>query len=489
MLSSDRGEIFMCRAPAIFILTVCSALAQPVPAKLVALDIAAVGARGDAIPDLSSSEIKVLDNKRAQPIIYWRSNNRRPDIPHVTVVLFSLEYAGIKSSAWDEAVETMRRYEGSEYLYLYAVTGRGVLLPIHALPPSDASSAPVNLPWMNERIPQFESAGSLQESPWNKNDPQYRGATLTYAQYATLNYAQEITTKLAAFPGRKNLICIGCLLFNAESLETHDNVPGAPQSALATTLRQLAGAFNQARVAVYPVGEPRQTYLASQVGTTLDVTGLDRIDAISRVTGGRAYAQGEIEHAITQAINDGRSSFRIGYLPPPDNWDGKTHQIRIACKRTSVRVLAPSWYFADSLDDVIREWKQTIPDYVVTSPFDQSDIEVSVSHLEKAADAVRLQVRVNAEDVTLVKRNERYTGTLALQALCYEPDGRWLGCTERLQAKLDLSQKERDTAIGGGLRFPLSLPSRDVSAKIRIVVYDAISGAAGSSTVLAGEMH
>src|ERR1700733_2905092 len=68
----------------VFFLVARPAFAQPAPAKLVTLDIAAVGVHGQAIPDLRSSEIEIFDNRKAQSIVYWRSNQRRPDIPHVT---------------------------------------------------------------------------------------------------------------------------------------------------------------------------------------------------------------------------------------------------------------------------------------------------------------------------------------------------------------------------------------------------------------------
>jgi VWFA-related protein len=471
----------------VFILAACPVFAQPAPAKLVTLDIAAMGAHGQAIPDLRSSEIEIFDNKRAQSIVYWRSNERRPNTPHVTVVLFSLEKSGIKSAAWNEAVSAMRRFEASDYFYFYAVTDHGVLLPVHALPKPDADSPPENAPWMDQRLPQFESASNLQQPPWDMEYSPHSGASLTYAQYATLNYAQDIATRLAAFPGRKSLVCIGCLLFNASSW--HANNPEASQAALATELHELAGAFHQARVAVYPVGGQRRIFLASQVGESVNLIRIDQIDAFARVTGGRAYAHGEIEQAITQAVNDGRSSYRIGYLPPPGNWDGKTHQIKIVSTRAGVRALAPSWYFADLLEDVVREWKPAIPDFIITSPLDQSDIAVSISQPEKAANTVRIRVHVDAADLLLLPHDGRYSGDLTLQALCYTSEGRRLACTEPLHFKLDLSQRERETAMRGGLWFPLSLPAGEVSTKIRVVIYDASSGAAGSSTLLIQETH
>jgi hypothetical protein len=282
----------------VIILAACPAFAQSAPAKLVTLDIAAVGTHGQAIPDLRSSEIEIFDNKKAQSIVYWHSNQRRPDIPHVTVILFSLEKAGIKSVAWNEAIGAMRRFEASDYLYFYAVTDRGVLLPVHALPKPDADSPPENAPWMDQRLPQFESANNLRRPPWDMDYSTHNGASLTYAQYATLNYAQDIAARLAAFPGRKNLICIGCLLSDASSW--HANNPEAPPATLATELRQLAGAFHQARVAVYPIGGQKRRYLASQVGESLDLIRIDQIDAFARA----------LEAGLTRTVKSSRPSHK-----------------------------------------------------------------------------------------------------------------------------------------------------------------------------------
>ena len=147
-----------------------------------------------------------------------------------------------------------------------------------------------------------------------------------------------------------------------------------------------------------------------------------QIDALAGVTGGRAYAHGEIEKAITQAVSDSHSSYRVAYLPPAENWDGKRHRITVVSTRKDIRILAPTWYFADLLEDVVREWKPPIPDVAITSPFDQSDIGVSVSSPEKTANAIRIRIRVDAADLMLLPRNGRYSrASLALQALCYTP--------------------------------------------------------------------
>jgi hypothetical protein len=124
----------------------------------------------------------------------------------------------------------------------------------------------------------------------------------------------------------------------------------------------------------------------------------------------------------------------------------------------------------------------------ITSPFDQSEIAITVSP-EKLAGSLRLQIRVDASDILLLPRDGRYSGSLTMQALCYTLEGRKLACTEPLQVKLDLSEQERVTAFRGGLRFPVEIASCDLSSKVRVVVHDENSGANGSSTFFAGEGH
>jgi hypothetical protein len=378
----------------------------------------------------------------------------------------------------------MRRFESSEYLYFYLLTGSGLLFPVHALPEPDADSPPANPPWMAQTLRRFESSGNFRQPPWNSmftSPPDY-GEIFNYSQY------RELAARLAAFPGRKNVICAGCLLSKPGAWEASSSDPS--QAVVATKLRQLADVFRQAGVAVYSVGGlTGSRYLASQVNEDVDVTHVDQIDAFARATGGVAYAHGEIEQAITEAVDDGNSSYRVAYLPAAENWDGKPHRIRIVSTRRDVRVLAPSWYLADRLEDVEREWKQAIPDSLITSPLDRSDIAISVSPPQKIANTVHIEVRVNAADVLLLPRDGRYYGSLALQALCYTPDGRKQACAGPQQVKLDLSAQDRETVLRGGMWVPLTLTSREGFGRVRVVVYDPNSGAAGSSTFSVPETH
>jgi VWFA-related protein len=453
-----------------------SAVWAQAPARCVALDVVAEDAHGSAVGDLQKDEIRLKDDNRPQSIVYCRRNGREAESPRVTVVVVNLAYAGVKGPAWNQAVAAMRRFERSEYLYFYVETGRGALLPVHALPERDAAETPGNQPWVDGSLPKLE--GTLGSEPLMTGRTHMR----------SFNAYVELVGHLAAFPGRKNLVCIGCLFATAgdwgfRGFGKADTANlSAAYAAQAAQLRQLSDSLADARVAVYPVGgwaasgrigDGNGQTKAIPQGTLF----ADVINALADVSGGRAYAAGEVADAIARAVRDGGASYRIAYLPPAADWDGKPHKIAIASTRRGVRMLAAGWYIADR-----DEGRPPIPDIAFTSPLEQTDIGVSVSAGKKAANATRIEARVDAHDVLLAPRNGRYIGSLAIHAVCYTADGRRRACTEPRIVKLDLSRQEYDTAMRGGLRFPLDVSPGEAALRIRVAVYDENLRESGTAT-------
>jgi VWFA-related protein len=445
--------------------SMCGAFGQT-PPKLIAFDIVADAA------GLQGNEIRLYDDKKAQSVLYCHSGQQHPENPRVTVVVFNLAYAGIKSYAWNETIRTMRQFESSEFLYFYVKTGRGALLPVHGLPEKDAESPPTNLRWIDRNLPPIEKTLPLE--PLLKKS----GITsmISLAPYV------DLAARLAAFPAQKNLICIGCL--SAKPSEW-DPSPFGNEAAYAAELRQLSDALARARVAVYTVhgsGPSGLVGAGNGAGVTNRPGGLQLFPGgIAEVTGGRTYSSGQIMEAIQQAVRDRKSTYRIAYLPPPENWDGKRHKITIGSTRSGVHLLAPRWYIAEPQES------EPIPKVAITSPFDQTDIAVSVSVPKSAENAQRIEIRVDAADLLLMPRNSRYSGSIAMQTICYTPDQRKRACTEPASVKLDLSRQEYATAISGGLRFPIEVPADEAFSRIRVLVRDEYSGAMGTATFVRNE--
>jgi VWFA-related protein len=450
------------------------------PAKFVTWDVVALDAHGEPVLDLQPSQIRLTDNKQPESVVYWRSDRRHPDAPPATVVVIDISYAPVKSVAWNEAIRTMSQFESSTYLYFYVKTARNFLLPIHELPAQDADTLPVNSPWMEKNIAPLEATLRFEPS-------QETNAMTSFTMY------MDLAARLAAFPGRKSLVCIGCLLAKAEDWKPFTTSTGA-QVGRAVGLRQVTEAFHEANVAVYPIsgaalsgriGPGNFGGLGFPPGSLNDTC--DARGAIADVTGGRCYAAGEVGMALRQAIRDNGSSYRLAYLPLKKNWDGKPHKLAISSIRAGVHLLTPRWYIADNLDDIARERGPSIPDIAITSPLDQSGITVVVSASPQTQGSIPLNIHVFAEDLLLVPRDGRYSGSLALQVICYTPDQRRQACTEPAAVKLDLSEQQYQAALRDGLRFPANVPIDAAPSRLRVIVHDMNSGATGSATIQLSE--
>ena len=110
-----------------------------------------------------------------------------------------------------------------------------------------------------------------------------------------------------------------------------------------------------------------------------------------------------------------------------------------------------------------------------------------VSTPHRVQGTVPLQIRVFAEDLLLLPRNGRYSGSLALQVICYTPDERRQACTEPATVRLDLSEQQYQSALRDGLRFPAEVPIDAAPSRLRVIVHDVNSGSTGSATVQLNE--
>lgn len=304
---------------------------------------------------------------------------------------------------------------------------------------------------------------------------------------ATFNVSSyfQLASQMSAFPGRKSLVCIGCLW---TELKNWDRSSDPANAARSLELHQLSAAFVQARVAVYPIGGTPASGAIGDINANPMLLS-DHIGAMADLTGGRTYTFGQVHEAIEQALRDNASSYRVVYLAKTDDRDGKRHKITVQCSRSGVRLLAPTWYFAQPANDIAEKKHQPIPDTALTGAFAQTDIGVSVSNSKNVDGGMHAEVRVDAHDVLFLHRNGRYSGNLALEAICMTTDGRRRACTELRRVSLDLSASDYMIALNGGLRFPIETPDSGAASRILFVVCDENSGALGTATLSSDGTH
>jgi hypothetical protein len=92
------------------------------------------------------------------------------------------------------------------------------------------------------------------------------------------------------------------------------------------------------------------------------------------LTGGRAYQNNDIVGAIKQAINDAKQSYLLSYAPPPENWDGKYHKVRITCRRKGVKLQTRQGYHAFAEQGASGKQVQDAMEAAILSPFDAAEV-------------------------------------------------------------------------------------------------------------------
>ena len=110
-------------------------------------------------------------------------------------------------------------------------------------------------------------------------------------------------------------------------------------------MRQFSVALNRSGIAMYTVdqGGPGSLPTGSEGP---GYQSQDTLQQMADLTGGRAYPGNNVESAVPAAMASLRGSYLIRYEPPPQNWDGKFHKIRVNCERKGIHIQTQQGYYA-----------------------------------------------------------------------------------------------------------------------------------------------
>ena len=466
-----------------------SSAAEP---RMVDLNVVAVDDHGQPVADLTRDELRVSDSGKAQTIAYFHhrdasarllpalgpnevSNRGKKNIPRATVILFDLlnqDFATRGTSA-NQLIHDLESLETADYLYLYLLTLDGRLYPVRGLPTEQAEAdGPGGEPWTRHVKPMLNEA--------LRATAQVRRPDIDIAVREPITYTalERMADELSIVPGRKNLVWVT------------DGVPielGPYRSDIGdfvdftTLLRRMSEAFERTGTAIYPV---RQVMLGSpdNVNGGSGLGSIDTLSQFAQMTGGRPDAGKDIGAAVRQAINDARTSYQIGYYPPPKNWDDKFHKLRVTCTRKGVRIQVKNGYYGWREQPGARS--ELAIESAIPPAFDAAEIglRATLSPDPSGAHRVRLDARIDADDVALVHQGERYNAQLRLAIVGYAPSAQpQRGPTIPLD--LGYNAQDRDQALRQGINFTQDVTLQEDVRSVRLIVFDRGSDAVGSVTL------
>ena len=458
-------------------------------APLHRLNVAALDAQGHPATGLRSADFRLLEDGKPRDIAFFRFTgdqdppakpgegeySNRAAARHPTVILIDLLTDRILSD-WvigQEVADALKNTESSEDLYLYILTARGELYPIHPLPKPDTETMPAAEPWTRNIAPMLQ--GALRRlagrRPVDDRDIQVRFDL-------TVNALRDLASRMAQISGRKNLVWV-----------THGNpiagysISGQSVVDFTNPLRWLCEELERAQIVMYPV-EQSMAGAGAAVGTQ----SAEFLEEFTGITGGRLYSSDRAGAAIRQARTDSRANYQIAYYPGPLNLDGKHHKIRVICGRKGVHLQTEAGFYAVApvvspghlAANALRS--RELPLEVETashSPFDAVEIGIRASVSPDPIDAMLFQIHIDTADLLPRPARDPAAGKVWVAFVCYGEGPKPVAHP----GLVSLTTEQLAAAKDGEIEVRYTMPLQQALRKVRAIVFDAELGAAGSVTI------
>jgi VWFA-related protein len=311
----------------------------------------------------------------------------------------------------------------------------------------------------------------------------------------TLRSLVAIANHLEKVPGRKNLLWVSGsfpVWIGRDRVRLPER-PDPREQDLWPEIDRAARALNSANLAVYPVDarglmapadyEPERASVSREM-QLVNRSGFAAMDTLAERTGGKAfYHDNDLGRAFRRAAEDSRVAYRLGYQPSHDEWNGRFREIRIAVKRPGVRLRHRRGYFAQP-DEPGDDWYRSgVLGAAMWSPVDATRVGLTVRPFPAAPDALDLEIRIDARDVSLQPVGDGWQGRLDVWLVQLGPGDALLDTVSHV-AGLSLDRPTFEKVRQSGELPLVERLKRDRKAVlVRVLVRDVGSGALGSVSI------
>jgi VWFA-related protein len=314
---------------------------------------------------------------------------------------------------------------------------------------------------------------------------------------------EAIAKHMAGLPGRKNLVWVSGS-FPMSIGYFQKRLPGArpDRQAFEPQVAAAARALSGANVAIYPVDaralttlggafnaatSPRMTAGPVKPARPPDVApigDLGTMETLADATGGRVFANtNDIDGAVRSAIDDGKSTYVLGYYPDHNQWDGGFREIKIQVKRpgTETRYRRGYMAFADTPLDQNRAPLRAAD--AIAGPLESTELGLTVQVEPLIGPGGARQIKAHLKFDTTAMRFE-------------QKDGRWTDDLDVLWVQLDaadglvvsngqtltlrLSPETYQSTAEDGVKMSSTEPIEAQTVELRFIARDRGTGALGS---------
>jgi VWFA-related protein len=456
------------------------ALAQsndPVPPhRLITLNVSATNSRDEPVTDLKLDDLQLREDGKPQPLVFFRfagANSKtapptpgefanHPTPPPVVILLDRWNERLVMSSrSGIELGTAIQRLETVGNVYIYFLTNKGELAPVHPMPGTgedlhvEANPSPAEL--------RAELDRGIQE---------YQGFRtrddLSVRINTTFQALEALMAKIGGQAGRKSLIWV------TEGIPLIVRTGPTGTVDFTSQVRGLSELAARSQIAIYSVDQTNGTG-ASELSRTLEM--------FSALTGGRWYGRDDAAHALADALIDARGAYRIGYYSAAPEKDGKEYKIRLDTPRKGVHLLARQGFTSGVAGPDPDQIETAAFNNQIDSPLDAADIRLRVAlSRTQPAGTIHFDIHVDPADVLIEHIGELYNAKLDVMVAFYS-GGLLKGTSPATRTVLGFTQAQLDPANKEGFLLPLNLPVGSDIQNARVIVFDPGSQALGSVTV------
>jgi VWFA-related protein len=490
MYDRDMKRVLVAAAILIWAVAVAGGSKPIQPARLIKLNVVALDAQGQPVTGLHSADFQLQEDGKPRDIVFLRFtggqappakpapgeySNRAGAAPRATVGLIDLLSNRLMgdSTISREITDALKNLESSDDLYLYILTPRGDLYPIHPLPKPDTEVTPAAEPWTRLIAPLMQAAikNLFAIKPVDDRD-------IAVRFNLTVKAMRELGGQMGEVSGRKNLVWVshGFPIYGY-------SISGQGRLDFTKPLQSLCEGLQQAQIAVYTVDQS-MVGAAEGVGTT----SVETLQEFTDTTGGREYTSDRAGEAIQQARTDSRANYEIAYYSTSPISDGKHHKIRVTCARKEIRLQTEHGFYAlgQSVSPGApgEAGSPEVPmaiEAAAHSPFDATDIglRANVSPDPAAPQNMRFDIHIDAADLLPGPARDSGAGKVSVVFAAYDEGLKQLSPP----VPVSLTQEQPETGARDEITLREAIPVGGSVRRVRVIVFDAALGAVGSVTV------
>jgi VWFA-related protein len=286
----------------------------------------------------------------------------------------------------------------------------------------------------------------------------------------TLDAFGLLARRLMRWPGRKNVVWVS----------------GSFPSIFLNENRERFRVLNQADIGIYPVDARGlvaipTTPLYSIASGPRPPPCLDTLSEVAETTGGRAFFNtNDLKGAVRKAIADAHITYTLGFYARNEKTNRVFHELNVKVDRPGVELRHRKEYYDDASasEDLISP---AILRRTAEAPKDATAIGLTAT-IARDQDLLRVNVEIDFRDLALARQDGHWKGAAELALVSQGIDGRTLDLASK-SITFDMSDEVYAARQRDGFAIEQQVRDRKDLSRIRVVIVDASTGAAGSVAV------